>query len=143
MGIFSNVSKSESVDGKCSICGKKIKYLYKPSNKTEHGMLYSYTDILIVNICKSCCALRHSKCSSNRKNRLKEKSTNGPPGPNFLDALKGAVKGGEQENKALIDVLTKETKGLDCLNCGSFESLVAFEKKDGSVIKMKSGKRIL
>lgn len=141
MSIFSRAKKSEHVDGTCCVCNSKIEYLYKPANQNEHLLLFSYSDLDIVNICKKCGALRHSLCSSKRKDKIKSETPSISSKPTFFDALKGAVEGGEQENDIFLGVLKRETEGLECPLCGSFESLPAFEKKDGSIIKVKSGKR--
>jgi hypothetical protein len=142
MSIFSRTRKSEHVDEVCCICRVNLEYLYKPANQDESLILFSYSDIEIVNICKSCGTLRHALCSSDRKKKIQAKFPSVSSGPTFFEALKGAVEGGEQEHNTFVDVLRKETKGLECPKCGSFETLNAFAKRDGSPIKMKSGRRI-
>ncbi len=141
MSIFSRVRKSERVHSICCICKSKIEYLYKPTNQEEHILLFRYCDIEIVNICQKCGALRHFLCSSKRKDKIQSETPNISSGPTYFEALKGAVEGGEQENDTYLDVLEKETKGLECPLCGSFQTLTAFMKKDGDIIKVKSGKR--
>lgn len=142
MSIFSRTKKSERVNGLCCICNSKIDYLYKPSNQVEHLELFRYSDIDLVNICGKCGSLRHALCSSERKEEIRSKISDITKGPTFGEALKGTVEGGCQEHNIFLDVLEKETRGLECPICGSFKTLPAFIKRDGSIIKIKSGKRI-
>jgi len=142
MSIFSKVNKSERIDGVCCICNLKIDYLYKPSNQKEYLELHNYSDIESVYICKKCDSLRHFSCSIKRREDMRSRNSTNIMRPTFGEALKSAVEGGDKENKIFLSVLEKETDGLECPICSSFETLSAFMKNDGSIIKIKSGKRI-
>ncbi len=142
MGIFNRTRKSERVEGKCCICGSKIEFIYSPADRQEKLLMHSYTDIEVVNICKGCETLRHVRCIRERRDKVKSETLGMSSGPTFFDALKGAVEGGEHGRDAFLKVIDRETKELDCPSCGSFEFLEAFAKRDGSLIKIKSGKRI-
>jgi len=99
-------------------------------------------DIEVVNVCKRCGEIHHILCASKRKEMLKKKAPNAPQMLPFSQALKEAVGGGERERSRFLDVLTCETTGLECPNCGSFEFSAAFSKEDDTPIVIKSGVRI-
>jgi len=142
MSIFSRTKKSEYVNGLCCICKSKIGYLYKPSNQNEYVELYRYSDIKTVDICGECGSLRHSLCSSSRKEDLRSKIVDIEKGPTLGNVIKDAIEGRFQGLDIFLNTLERETKGLECPICGSFKTLPAFIKRDGLIIRMKACKRI-
>jgi hypothetical protein len=136
-GFFGNTRRSEWVDGRCSICGTSIKYLYSPVDTMEYSRLFSYQDLDIINICKGCGNLRHAACSARRHNERASPPVKDPAAkPTLLKALQEIAERGDH---TMLDNLTK---GLECPSCGSFAFSSAFLKRDGTRIEVKSGRRV-
>jgi tetratricopeptide (TPR) repeat protein len=131
------INRSKRVDQQCRICKQRIEFVFFSDDQQQAIYLHSRRDIEVVNGCKRCGAFHHVRCAA----ATKERTSNGSQAPSFFEALKGAVGGGEGERKRFLDVLDRETAGLGCPSCGSFEFKEGFVKPDGSPIEA-AGERV-